>query len=176
MWDPRTEWKGGGTVVRVSRQKEMSLMETRPSAPLRTACRFGFFSFRCGGSLFSLSLSLSLSLILGSSQYKWNTPFRPVVLYVRSRIFLYALLTDELFTKSTLVILDFFFCIGPLLSGTIHITVVRAKSQNYYLQFISWCVWTASYYQVIASLKLQVQLINFFIKPKLRTFNKNRNW
>lgn len=176
MWDPRTvEGWGDCSPGFTAERDESDGDATFCSAQNRLQIRF-FLSSMWWVPFFPFSFSLSLSLILGSSQYKWNTPFRPVVLYVRSRIFLYALLTDELFTKSTLVILDFFFCIGPLLSGTIHITVVRAKSQNYYLQFISWCVWTASYHQVIASLKLQVQLINFFIKPKLRTFNKNRNW
>ena len=32
MWDPESEWEGWGTVVRVSRHKETSLMGTGPAA------------------------------------------------------------------------------------------------------------------------------------------------
>ena len=77
MWDPESEWEGWGTVVRVSRHKETSLMGTGPAATaqkrltdmsvIRYVPFFFFFSLGRGGGS-----DLSLSLILGW-QYQWNT-------------------------------------------------------------------------------------------------------
>ena len=69
MWDPESEWEGWGTVVRVSRHKETSLMGTGPAATaqkrltdmsvIRYVPFFFFLSLgRGGGSDLSLSLIL----------------------------------------------------------------------------------------------------------------------
>ena len=101
MWDPESEWEGWGTVVRVSRHKETSLMGTGPAATaqkrltdmsvIRYVSFFFFFSLGRGGGS-----DLSLSLILGW-QYQWNTLITHTSHHyfssIRSLIFIYALFT-----------------------------------------------------------------------------------